>query len=479
MKTTSPSIRFDRRRFLQGAGAAALASFSLPSLGAVGANERIRIGLIGCGGRGDALFSQFSGEKDVEIVAFADPDQRHLDRLASKAKGAAKFTDYRKLLERDDIDAVIISAPNYWHALQTIHACQAGKDVYVEKPVTFSIDQGRLLLEAEKKYGRIIQAGTQNRSDTGLIEAFQRIRDGEFGKIQEIRGLCYRNRESIGKLDQPLEPPPSLDYNLWLGPCQDRPILRPRLHYDWHWDFNTGNGDIGNQAPHEFDLISWVLGDPEFTGGIKCIGNRFGWNDAGNTPNLHTAWYKLAGVQVVFEVNDMTIKPDVNASPAYKGLRVGVVISCEGGEFRGGRGGGFVVGDDGKTKIAKFPGDAGGGHARNFLDAVKSRNASSLRGKLAGAVHSAEIFHLANLSYRAGSPMARTALVDAVPQPIGEVIQRQERQLGFWSIDTEKTPYVLGETATLDAAKRVGGGGGVAELAKPEYRKEFDFPKIV
>ncbi|GAA5482223.1 Gfo/Idh/MocA family protein [Haloferula sargassicola] len=466
-----------RRHFIQGAGALAFATFAAPSFGAVGANDRIRLALIGCGGRGNSLFDQFSGEKDVEFVAFADPDQQHLDKIGEKAPKAEKFTDYRKLLERKDIDAVVIASPNYWHAIHTIHACQAGKDVYVEKPVTFSLEQGQAMLAAEKKYDRIIQAGTQNRSDTGLIDAFQAIQEGKFGKILQLRGLCYRNRTGIGKLDHPLEIPASVDYNLWLGPRPDEPIRRPHLHYDWHWDYNTGNGDIGNQAPHEFDLISWLLGDPRFSGDMHCLGNRFGWDDAGNTPNLQTAWYEMAGVPVVFEVNDMTLKPDVNASPAFKGVRVGIVATCEGGEFRGGRGGGFVVGEDGKTKIAKFPGDAGGGHARNFLDAVKSRDASSLRGKLAHAVHSAEVVHLANLAYRAGEPVPRTKLVGDLPETIADVIERQERQLKAWSIDTEKTPYVLGAPAAMKNGQPQG-GAKLMSLADTTYREGFPLPEI-
>ncbi|MBB5351437.1 putative dehydrogenase [Haloferula luteola] len=473
------SFRFGRRQFLQGIGAASLVSLAGPAFGALGANGRIRIGMIGCGGRADALRDQFSREPDVEIVAMADPEQKHLDAQAAKVPGVAKYQDYRKLLERNDIDAVIISSPNYWHALQTIHACQAGKDVYVEKPVTSSLDQSGPMLEAATRYQRIVQAGTQNRSDTGLIEAFGRIQEGEFGKIQAIRGLCYRNRTSIGKRDTPLKPSESLDYQLWLGPCQDRPILRPKLHYDWHWDYNTGNGDIGNQAPHEFDLIRWVLGDPQFTGGVESIGQRFGWDDAGNTPNLQTVWFDWAGVPVVFEVNDMMMKPDLNASPAYRGVRVGVVVTCEGGEFRGGRGGGYVVGEDGKTKIAKFPGDAGGGHARNFLDAVKSRDAKSLKGQLANAINACEVIHLGNLSHRSGSPVPRKQLIEEVPESIAEVIERQEKQLAFWGIDTNKVPYHHGPVATLDADGKVGGGAAIEELAKPQYREGFEIPKEI
>mgnify|MGYP005865709533 CR=1 FL=1 len=225
--------QFPRRRFIQTLGASALATF--PSLGAVGANDRIRLGVIGCGGRGSGLAKQFQGLSDVEIVALCDADTDHMEKLARSLKSKpALIQDYRKLLERDDIDGVIIASPNHWHALHTIHACQAGKDVYVEKPVTHRLEEAAPMIAAAEKYDRIVQAGTQNRSDKGLIEAFDFIQKGEIGKITAIRGLCYRNRQSIGaKRDTPLTPPATCDYDLWLGPAEDLPIMRPKLHYDW------------------------------------------------------------------------------------------------------------------------------------------------------------------------------------------------------------------------------------------------------
>ena len=473
-----PSFSTGRRGFIQASGLAA-ASVAFPSLGAVGANDQVRLGLIGCGGRGSDLFNWFKGVDGVKFVAVSDADTVAMDRLVSKHGGLEKHQDYRRLLERADVDAVVIATPNHWHALQTIHACQAGKDVYVEKPVTFSVDQGRAMIEARDKYGRMVQAGLQNRSDTGLIPAFDYIRSGRIGRIKAVRGLCYRNRASIGKLDKPLQPPATVDYNLWLGGCRDLPIMRPKFHYDWHWDFNTGNGDVGNQAPHEFDLVSWVLGDPPAIGAVRSFGNRFGWDDAGDTPNMQTVWYELGGVPVIFEVNNMTLKPKLNASPAFKGLRVGVIVTCEGGEFVGGRGGGYVVGEDGKTKIEKFPGDGGGGHARNFIDAVRSRKGGDLRADLENAVRSAAVPHLANLSYRAGEAVPRTKLREALGVKLSEVIDRQEGQLGFWSIDTEKTPYVLGPEVAMDADDRVIGPPKVMELAKPDYRGDFGIPAEV
>ncbi len=472
-----------RRRFIQTLGASALAT--LPSFGAVGANERVRLGVIGCGGRGSSLAKQFSGLPDVEIVALCDADTAHMEKLAKSLKSKPDLIqDYRKLLDRDDIDGVIIASPNYWHALHTIHACQAGKDVYVEKPVTHRLEEAAPMIAAAEKYGRIVQAGTQNRSDKGLIEAFDFIHKGEIGKITAIRGLCYRNRSSIGaKRDTPLTPPDTVDYDLWLGPAEDLPIMRPHLHYDWHWVFNTGDGDIGNQGPHEMDLLAWVMGDPAPPTTVRTFGQRFAWNDAGNTPNIITSSFELGGVPAVFEVNNLWVKPKTNAAVAFEGIRVGVIVTCEGGEFRGGRGGGYVVGPDGKERIRKFPGDAGGGHARNFIDAMKSRKTASLRAPIAKSCAGAALSHYANVSHREGTETTAAKLREetfASSPVMLEVLDRQEAQLENWSIARGTAPYVLGAEIAIDSAS----GKVTTELADPGLiapfnRKGYEIPKVV
>jgi len=467
-------LALGRRRFLKFSSAAALGSLAFPSLRAQGANNRVRLGLIGCGSRGGQLLKQFSKLPDITFVAFSDPDTAHMDRVAKDMVDVGKYQDYRKMLERDDIDAVVIASPNHWHALHTIHACEAGKDVYVEKPVTFSLDQGAPMLEAARRNHRIVLAGTQNRSDVGLIPAFELIRSGKLGRITEIRGLCYRNRKSIGRLDTPLTPPSTLDYNLWLGGAQDQPLMRPQLHYDWHWDFNTGNGDVGNQAPHEFDLISWVLGDPEFTGEARCFGNRFAWNDAGNTPNVHTVWYEMAGVPVIFEVNNLGHSPERDVAINYRGRGVAVIVTCEGGVFLGGRGGGVVESPDGKTRLHRFAGDAGANHPANFIDAVRSRREQDLTAPLEASIKSAALSHYANISYRTGSPAPD--LRSQVPDTLIEVLDRQAPQLEGWGVDIAATPYILGSTVTAGPGASVTSPATAVALHTPNYRPPFALP---
>ncbi len=487
--TTLPQPLASRRRFIKTVSASALVTLGFPALGAVGANERVRLGLIGCGWRGGQLFKQFNDPKlvkNIEFVALSDPDTENMEKVAAMAPngGAGKLArhrDYRALLEQPDIDAVVIASPNHWHALHMIHACQAGKDVYLEKPVSHHLGEHAAMLAAEKKSNRIVQAGTQNRSEVGLIEAFNAMRAGELGKIISARGLCYRNRESIGKLDAPLTPPSTVDYNLWLGPAKDEPIMRPKFHYDWHWLYNTGDGDMGNQGPHELDLIAMALGDPEPPESMMSFGGRFAWDDAGDVANVHTSWFDLAGVPVIFEVNNLWDTPKVNRAPAFKSLRVGVIITCEKGEFRGGRGGGQWVGPDGKERMKRFEGDGGSRHIPNFIDAVRSRRSQDLHAPLLASCKSATLSHMANVSYRAGEQASVSAIREALPgqAEIHELLDTQIKHLGRWDIDPEKTRYTLGRKITANPKTgRLTGDLAGSELESPTPRPGFELPDL-
>ena len=187
----------------------------------------------------------------------------------------------------------------------TIWGCQAGKDVYV--------NQFAMVFGKDAKWSKLPNNTAE--SFKQVPEPLRRwlerstIRTGNIGEIKMVRGLCYRNRESIGKIDSPLVPPESVDYDMWLGPAEHQELYRPRFHYDWHWDFNTGNGDLGNQGPHELDLMRWILGDPDHPLKVQSLGGRFGWNDAGNTPNMGITTFNWGGVPAIFEVRNLWVKP--------------------------------------------------------------------------------------------------------------------------------------------------------------------------
>ncbi|MCD6303770.1 MAG: Gfo/Idh/MocA family oxidoreductase, partial [Planctomycetes bacterium] len=350
--------RITRRKFLAATSAAGTAALLGPTAKVLGANNDIRVAVIGFRSKGSQHIKVVRGMKGVRLVALCDADRKVLDRGVADCKkhgvSVDGYQDMRKLFDRKDIDAIITATPNHWHVLTAIWAMQSGKDVYVEKPVCHDVWEGRKIVEAARKYNRICQGGFQNRSDDGLRPFYAWLKEGHIGKVKMVRGLCYRNRSGIGKLSKPLVPPASVNYDLWLGPAADLPIYRPRLHYDWHWVWNTGNGDIGNQGPHELDLINWALGNKTIPRSVMSFGGRFGWHDAGETPNMQVAVFDCDGVPVIFEVRDLTVAPKKNYSPHYKGIRVGVIITCEGGVFRGGRGGGHVYDNNGK-KIKSFP----------------------------------------------------------------------------------------------------------------------------
>lgn len=435
----------NRRRFLQ-SSAAVGAVLALPSYSkAVGANDDLRVAVVGIGGRGRGLLGQVEKSDGVRVVALCDPDSKALAQSAKDREGVFTTDDVRKVLDRKDVDAVVTATPNYWHALVTIWSCQAGKDVYVEKPVSHSIFESVKITEAARKYDRVVQGGFQNRAEKGLKSFYKLLHSGEWGKVKQVRGLCYRKRGSIGKSESPLKIPEHVNYDLWLGPAEDQPIHRPRLQYDWHWDFNTGNGDFGNQGPHELDLMRWALGDPEtLPESVQCYGGRFLWQDGGNTANVQVAKFNYGETPCFFEVNNVV--HDVN----YQGVGVGVIVTCENGEFRGGRGGGRVFDPDG-NEIRRFQG--GGNHMKNFFDAVRSRDTSQLNAEIASAALSSSLAHMANACYLAGEQVAPEKVNGACEgdEVYAETCKRYSKWLGDKGVDLAETQWTLGPKLTFDS----------------------------
>ena len=280
-----------RRRFLEQsmlATAAAMVPVAptkalAPARRSVSPNEIIRVGVIGVRGRGRAHVGEFKKSPDTEVVAICDPDEGVIEGAMNAVPSATYYRDIRKLLEDQSIDAISIATPNHWHSLAAIWALQAGKHVYVEKPISHKLFEGQKVVEAARKYGKVIQHGTQSRSNEATREAITWLHEGGLGKISIARGLCYKRRESIGKVEGTQQPPTTLDYDLWTGPAQLLPLQRKQLHYDWHWVFNTGNGDIGNQGVHQMDIARWGLNKSEFPMSITSIGGRVGYEDDGET----------------------------------------------------------------------------------------------------------------------------------------------------------------------------------------------------
>ena len=373
-------------------------------------NGDIRIGIIGFRGKGASHIQQFATIPGVAIAALCDVDDaiiaRHAPKLAERGARFVTHKDFRRVLDDKSIDAVVIATPNHWHSLMAILACQAGKDVYVEKPLSHNVWEGRKVIEAARRYRRIVQSGTQSRSDPALQEAFAWLQAGNLGRIRWVRGFCYKPRESIGRTSGPQPVPPGLDYELWTGPA---PLVPPRrnsphggtVHYDWHWFWNYGGGDIANQGIHEMDMCRWVLGQNGLPPSVMSFGGRFGYEDDAETPNTQVAVYHYEPAPLIFEVRGLPAKAGMKAMDAYRGVRVGLVVQCDGGYFAGGANGGSVCDNDGK-KVKQFSSSGGDGHQANFIAAVRSRRVADLNAPVEGCHLSSALCHLGNISYRLG-----------------------------------------------------------------------------
>jgi len=478
-----------RRTFLK-ASVLGTGAFYIGSSRSYAANEQIRVAVIGLNGRGIVAIRDAFRTEGARLVTICDADTEVMAKRAKKIEEdygvkVQQVQDYRRVLDDPNIDAITIATPNHWHALMAIQGCQAGKDVYCEKPVCHNIWEGRRIIEAQQKYNRIVQSGLQNRSDDGLRKAFPYILAGNVGKIQMVRGICYKNRKGIGKRSTPLIPGKNVDYDLWLGPAKDEPIYRDRLHYDWHWSWNTGNGDIGNQGPHEFDLIRWILGDPGHPSEVISFGGRFAWNDAGQTPNMQLTSLRWGDIPGLFEVRDLNINPQTPTPSSYKGHRIAVIVTCEGGEFRGGRGGGSIY-DENNKRIKTWKGDAGFDHYPNFIRAVKSRDASSLRCPIETGYKSSVIPHMCNISYRAGQEVGQKRVEKFAKKndTLLETYERFHKHLSDWNVDFKSEKWTMGRKLRFDANKeQFKGKNELAKAAnamiKGNYRSKFSVPKIV
>jgi len=304
-----------RRQFLQQAtvaGAAAGAAITLPArrLLAAGTGEKINIGIVGCGWRGGQLLADLLKLPGVQITGLCDPDRDLMDKLGQKVPKAEKWVDMRDLFKSANIDAVVIATCNHWHCLAAVWAMEAGKHVYVEKPLGHTQWEGQQVINASAKYQKICQVGTQQRSNPMQTEIKQFLhKEKALGSIESVRVNRFGVRKSIGLRTTPLKPPENIDYNLWLGPAQDVPIYREKFHYDWHWSWNTGSGEMGNWGVHILDdvrnnLFQDLVAAPTT---ITAAGGRFIWNDFGDTSNVHFALLDAGGVPVVVTLSNLPV----------------------------------------------------------------------------------------------------------------------------------------------------------------------------
>ena len=449
----------------------------------LGANGDVRVAVVGFNGQGASHIGGFQKVPGVRLVALCDVDKDVLEGQVSKLRNGGisvtPYTDVRKLLDSKEVDAITTATPNHWHALITVWACQAGKDVYVEKPVSHEVWEGRKMVEAARKYHRIVQTGTQSRSNTAYREALVWVAAGNLGKIRVARGLCYKRRKSIGKVSGPQPVPASIDYDLWCGPAPKGPLMRERLHYDWHWVWPTGNGDLGNQGIHQMDIARWALGKNSLSPRVFSVGARLGYVDDGETPNTQFIVHDYGDALLIFEVRGLPAKAGEESMDKYRGQSVGDVIECEHGYLAG-----TVAYDHEGNAVKKFARDSDDdeGHHGNFIRAVRSRKVSDLNADILEGHLSSALCHTGNISYRLGK--------QSRPEEIKEAIKGDKEALETWErfkehmaangVDLEKTPATLGAFLKMDPkTERFVDNPKADELLRREYRQPFVLPDKV
>jgi predicted dehydrogenase len=408
----------NRRTFIKASMAAAAGASVL------GANDRINVAVIGLRGRGRDHMQNFSKVSGCRVAGICDIDQEQIGRgrkLLEQLDSPAPqvYSDLRRVFDDKSIDAVSIATPNHWHVLATIWACQAGKDVYVEKPASHNISEGRRAVEAARKYDRMVQCGMQARSIEHYQRAIQLVRQGGIGKVYMAKGLCYKRRQSIGrKPDGPV--PSGVDYDVWVGPAAMRPFNPNRFHYNWHWFWNTGNGDIANQGVHEMDIGRWGLGKSTPAGKVTSMGGKFVYDDDQETPNSQLAAFQYGDCEQVFEVRGLITGSEGNMTLEDDAHYIGVIFFGSEGYLTVDSNGFQVFMGEKKertqnVKHVETESWSTRPHIENFLKAVRSRKRSDLNCDILEGHLSATLCHMANTSYRLG----RTLAFDAEAENFG------------------------------------------------------------
>ena len=493
-------MSLNRRHFLQHAAFGVTAAASLGKTEwLVGAqaptskspNEKIAVAFIGVNGRGQDHIKGLAGRSDIEVRYVCDADE---EVGQARAEGIAKMTggkppqfvkDMRKVFDDKSVDAITTATPNHWHSLTAIWAMQAGKDVYVEKPVSHNVFEGRQAVNASRKYGKICQTGTQSRSSPSLAEAVKFIREGNLGAIKYAIGTCYKPRKSIGKLDKPLEIPKELDYDLWCGPAAKVDLYRPRLHYDWHWDYNTGNGDLGNQGIHQMDIARWFLGEMELSPEIVSFGGRLGYQDAGDTPNTQVILHNYAKAPLIFEVRGLPKSKEFQDKgwgdnmDKYRGSGVGVIVQCEKGYL--------VV--PSYTNVTAYGLDdqviktwkGGADHYENFLKAVRSRKHEDLNADILQGHLSSALCHTGNVSYQLGKKTTPYEIAETIKgnELLADSFNRMVEHLAANGVAVDQPILTQGEVLKMDgkAEKFIGNEAASHRLSR-EYRKPYVVEEI-
>ncbi|GAB6167493.1 Gfo/Idh/MocA family oxidoreductase [Thermostilla marina] len=487
--------RYSRRRFLGTAAGGLAAGVAVPLFahsahGSIfGANETINVGVAGINGRGQAHMAAFAQMENVRVTYLIDPDSRLFPSRAKKIEELGGNTptcvqDIRKALEDDDLDAVSVATCNHWHSLITIWACQAGKDVYVEKPCSHNPFEGRKCVEAARKYGRIVAHGTQSRSSRSWAVMTAAARSGKYGKLLVSKGYASKPRWSIG-YKEVKDPPPELDYDIWLGPAPELPYHENLVHYNWHWFWPTGNGEIGNQGVHQMDIARWAIGKtlPDW---VVSAGGRYvdepdhNWKDQGETPNMQITMMGFGDVILLFEVCGLVGK-SWNGNRKFDAKVTNEFYTTE-GVIRGGKF--FPHGsDEGESLDVEVEMGPESDHFRNFMAAVRSRNPKDLNAEIETAHYSAALCHLGNISYRTGGEASFAEAAEAFAEndlAAASWKYLEENLAGALGVDLNKLTCTLGKRLRFNPAEeRFIDAPEADKLLTRDYREPYVVPQEV
>jgi predicted dehydrogenase len=473
--------RLSRRLFLKETlltATAASACSPCELIGAEGAeqsrslNERLSVAVIGVRSRGGAHAKAFDSRDDCFLSYICDADSAIGERVAARFNSKPKFVqDMRRIFDDKSVDIVSIATPNHWHSLAAIWAMQAGKDVYVEKPLSHNISEGRRMVQVARKYNRICQGGTQYRSSGSNHAAARYVREGKLGQVKLAHVCTYRPRASIGPAGQ-YSPPPSVDYNLWSGPAMmEMPVRRKNFHYDWHWFWNWGGGELANNSVHPVDAMRMVVGLEGLGQGVISYGGRVGMNDCAETPSVQVTIHDFGSMSVVQEVRNLkTARPKRGAT---------LIVGTE-GYLSGGAGGTSVYDPDGRL-IQKLSGPSED-HFANFVKAVRSRKRADLNAEVEEGHVSTAVVHVGNLSQRLGRPASpreieRVLETLNVNENVVETFREIQQHLADNGVDIEKTPLTIGPWLEIDSDnERFVNSPTANAMLTRDYRKPFVVP---
>jgi len=465
---------FSRRLFLEETLLAAAAMSGGPSRVLLAAdranqskspNERLSVAVIGVRSRGGDHAQAYDARDDCVISYICDADSAIGEKVAGQFKSKPKFVqDMRRVFDDKSVDIVSIATPNHWHSLAAIWAMQAGKDVYVEKPVSHNISEGRRMVEVARKYNRICQGGTQLRSIGANRAAAQYVREGKLGQIKLAHVCTYRPRDSIGPAGQ-YSPPPTVDYNLWAGPApMELPVRRKSFHYDWHWFWNWGGGELANNSIHVVDTMRMIVDLRGLGRGVMSYGGRVGLNDCGETPSVQVTIHDFGPITVVQEVRNLKTPP-----PRRDSI---LIVGTEGYLA------GTTVYDPSGKLVQKLSGP-NVDHFDNFIQAVRSRRREDQNAEINEGHISTAVVHTANISQRLGKPASPKEIQQAlealkVNENLVETFTEIRRHLADNDVDIEKTSLTLGPWIAIDSDKErfIDNPAADAFLTR-DYRKPF------